>query len=455
MTRKIWCWLAIAIFAPLSLSAQQNAASGAKRSPANPSVKASSIYGQGGFDVPSPEGLVGARNLFSWGANFTTGYDDNVAQTNVNRLADTGFLISPRLAISREDGRLGLSLSYKPTLLVYRHQDAYNEQDHDVSFGANFRATDRLRFGLQTNLLYRSGILDSLSGTTQGFRPQAPGLLNNTIVTPFANQFENNSRAAIRYEVGPRTAFEVFTTYMLRSFSQSAVSSVPLYETEGESAGLSYLYRTGPRTTVGIDYLYETFHTGAGTRVGLDVASIAWELALTPHIQVDVFGGPVHSAVRGRLLLPVGPSVTLPLPFNRSDWHWAAGGGIKFQAGKNLFRLSGSRQVTDGGGLLDAVTNDVVQESFQRHMARRWTIRWSAGWQRNTALEAALQPGRTEGEYGGIVILHAVSAVLTVGAGYQYQRQRVSGSVPLGVNFDRNFAYFTLVYRFKDIPLGR
>ncbi|HVB34140.1 MAG TPA: hypothetical protein VNJ52_07210 [Patescibacteria group bacterium] len=455
MTRRHWCCLALAVLTPLSLWGQQSAASEAARTPANRPATTTSINDSAGFNAPSPEGLIGARNLLSWGTNFSTGYDDNIAQTNANRMADTAYVISPHLAIRREEGRLAMGLSYRPTLLVYQHQAGYNEQDHDLDFDANFRATDRLRFGLRTNVLYRSGLLDSLSGTAPVSGPVSPGLLNDTIVTPFANQFENNSRADVRYQIGPRAAFEVFTTYMLRSFSQSTASSVPLFETEGGSAGLTYLYQTGPRSTLGLTYLYEMFHAGAATRVGLDVASISWTLAVTPRLKVNVFGGPVHSGVQGSALLALGPSLTLPLPFSHRDWHWAAGGAVTFQTAKNSLRLSASRQVTDGGGLIDAVTNDVVEESFERHLARRWSIEWSAGWQRNTALEAALDPGEAQGEYGRILILHAISSLLTAGAGYQFERQRVGGSIPLGANFDRNFVYFTLVYRFKNIPLGR
>ncbi|HVB99604.1 MAG TPA: hypothetical protein VNJ12_09795 [Candidatus Dormibacteraeota bacterium] len=454
MTARDYCRLALLVLAPLSLWGQSTSSSGAARTQQNPPSATASLSGSGGFYTPSPSGLVGARNLISLGTDLSTSYDDNVAQTNANRLSDTGFLISPRLTVSREDGPLAMALSYRPTFLVYRHQTAYNEQDHDLNFDANYRATDRLSLGAETSVLYRSSLLDSLTGGA-AFGPGSPGLLNNSIITPFANQFENNSRVDVHYLVSRRSAIELFTTYMLRSFNKPATSSLALFQTEGKSAGLRYLYRSSPRSTIVLTSLYETFHTGDGTRLGLSIASLDWSMAVTPRLQVNLFAGPVYSQMRGNVLVPFGSLVTLSFPIDRSDWHWAAGGGIVFARDKNTFRLSASRQVTDGGGLLDAVTSDVIGESFERRLGREWTVQSMAGWQRNAALAAAAEQGQLEGEYGRITILRRVSPVLTIGTGYEYQRQSVGGSVPLGANFDRNFVYFTLAYRFKDIPLGR
>ncbi len=454
MTVRHFLRLAVLVLAPHSLRGQQANSSSAPHEQANPSSATFSLSGGEGFHTPSPSGLVGARNLISLGTDVTTGYDDNVSQTNTNRLADTGFLISPRLTLRREDGRLAMALSYRPTLLVYRHETAYNEQDHDLHFDAGYRATDKLSLGVHTGVLYRSSLLDSLSGGA-AFPTGSPGFLNNTIVTPFANEFENNSRVDIRYRASGRAAFTLFTTYMLRSFTTPAASPVPLFRTEGKSAGLQYQYQTGPRSALALTSLYETFHTGDGTRLGLSVASIGWTVVLTPHLRANVFAGPTYSRMQGSVLVPLGSLVTLSFPIDRSDWHWAAGGGITFATARNSFRVSASRQVTDGGGLLDAVTNETVQESFERRLGRRWTIQSLAGWQRNAALAAATEPGQLEGEYGRIGFLHRLSRLVTIGAGYEYQRQRTGGVVPLGASFDRNFVYFTLAYRFKNIPLGR
>ena len=454
MTARNLCRLALLVFVPLALWGQTTAPTGKTPAQNNPSLETVPHASAGGFDAPSPGGLVGARNLISLGTDLSSTYYNNVSQTNENRLADAGFVISPRFAFSREEGPWAMALRYRPTLLVYRHLTSYNEQDHDLDFDANYRATDRLSLGAQTRVLYRSSLLDSLYGAP-AFESGAPGLLNNTIITPFANEFENDSRADIRYQVSQRASVGIFTTYMLRTFDKTSASSVPLFETEGKSAGLRYLYETGQRSTLLLTSLYETFHTGDGTHLGLSIASIGWDLALTAHLRAKIYAGPVYSRMQGSVLVPFDPAVTLSFPIGRSDWHWAAGGGFTFARARDTFRLSGSRQVTDGGGLLDAVTCDAVQVSFERNVGRGWTAQWSAGWQQNTALAAATEPGQLEGEYGRASFLRRISPVLTIGGGYQYQGQRASGTVPLGASFDRDFVYFTLAYRFKNIPLGR
>jgi hypothetical protein len=101
------------------------------------------------------------------------------------------------------------------------------------------------------------------------------------------------------------------------------------------------------------------------------------------------------------------------------------------------------------------VTSDTAQASLERHVTRAWTLEWAAGWERNASLPSSLLQGELDGEYGRILLRHPVSETVSAAMGYQFERQRGNGPVPLGADFDRNFVYVTLTYRFKNIPLGR
>ncbi len=456
MTRSTWRWLLLFVLVPLAAWGQQARTQGGGTATANaPAAAAVNTYGSGVEDEPSLTDAGFVHNFLFLGADLSSRYDDNVRQTNSGRVADTGFVISPEIAFRREGGRVGVAFRYRPTLLFYRHETAYNEQDHDLGFDGNLRATQQLSFRLRTDVVDRSGLLQSFSGPAVIPALGSPGHLNDTIVTPFANEFENNSRADATYELSPRAEFGVFTTYMLRSFGQPAQSRVALFETEGRSAGARYIYRTSPRTTLGLVYMHEELHIGPRTRLGLDTPSVGLTLVLSPSLSVNVYGGPVYTRLRDTILVPFGPLVTLAFPNDRNDWRWAAGGGLSLRAGRTAFRASASHQVSDGGGLLDAVTSDVAEASIERRMARGWTVEWAAGWERNASLPSALVEGGLEGEYGRIVIRHPISEMVSAAMGYQFQRQRESGPAPIGSNFDRNFVYVTLAYRFKNIPLGR
>jgi hypothetical protein len=101
------------------------------------------------------------------------------------------------------------------------------------------------------------------------------------------------------------------------------------------------------------------------------------------------------------------------------------------------------------------VTSEVAEADLERRIARGWTVEWAAGWERNASLPSTLVQGGLEGEYGRVVIRHLVTQKASAAIGYQFQRQRESGAAPIGTDFDRDFVYFTLTYRFKNIPLGR
>lgn len=458
MTRQTWIWLVIFLL-PLTARGQQAGATGATTATASaPAAGAADLYGSGAENAPSLTDAGFIHNFLFFGAELSSRYDDNVRQTNGGRVADTGFAVSPEIAFRRGGGRMQLALRYRPTLLFYRHETAYNEEDHDFAFDGGFRATPRLNLRLRTDLVARSGLLQSVSGSPVLDRLGPPAHLNDSVVTPVADEFEDNSRADVTYALSPRAEAGVFTTYMLRSFGRPAhpaSSAAPLNGTEGRSAGARYIYRASPRTTLGLVYVHEELHIGSRTRLGLDAPSAGLTLALSPRLTVNVYGGPVRTRLRDTLLVPYGPGITLAFPQNRSDWRWAAGGGVTLRAGRTAFRASVAHAVSDGGGLLDAVTSDRGEASLDRRLARGWTLESSAGWVRNASLPSSLLQGELDGEYGRILLWHPVSETVSAAMGYQFQRQRGNGLAPLGADFDRNFIYVTLTYRFKNIPLGR
>lgn len=452
---KPYVALALLLLAPLALRAQAPSAASTPAEPAPPAASAalSVVTGETGLASAGIAGPATERNLLTFGADFSAGYDDNIAQTNANRLADSGMTISPRLALNREDGRLGIELDYRPTFRVYRHHSAFNEQDQALNAGVSYTATNRLLLHAQTNVLRRSGLLGSLSASTPA-EPGPVGTLNQTVVTPFAHQFEDDSRTDILYAAGHRATLGIFATYMLRSFAESEAASVPLLKTEGASGGLEYTYRAAARATIELTYLYEVFHTGPGTHLSLNSASAALALALTPQLTAYLFAGPAYAQNRNVLNLALGSQGTLVLPFKHSNWQGTAGGRLTWAAARQRLLLTGSRQLADGGGLFGAVTSEFIDARFERQWRRGWNWQIAAGWDRNAELGTAEQPARLGGAYGRFAVLHPVSESLSAGVGYQYQRQHASGSLPLGASFDRNFVYFTLQYRFREIRLG-
>ena len=312
MTRNTWRWLLVFVLVPLAAWGQQAGAPGAGTAAAKenaPVAAAESTYGSGVEEQPSLADTGFVHNFLFFGADLSSRYDDNVRQTNSGRVADTGFVVSPEIAFRREGGRVRLALRYRPTMLFYRHQTAYNEQDHDLGFDGSLRATRQLSFRLRTNVLDRSGLLESFPGPAVLPALGPPAHLNDTIVTPFANQFEDNSRADMTYELGPRAEFGVFATYMLRSFGQPARSAVALSGTEGRSAGARYIYRTSPRTTPGLVYLHEELHIDPRTRTPLAPPSPRLASPLLPPPAVDGTGRPDATRPRTTPRHTLGPLV--------------------------------------------------------------------------------------------------------------------------------------------------
>lgn len=450
MSRKRWGWIWLLFLAPVGVWGQ------AKGPVSPPAVQSAPLtYGTGQAPQISLPGLIPEHNVFLLGTDFTTSFNDNVRQTANGRVSAAGFLFSPLLEFDRNGGRLNVALSYRPSFLVYRHQSAYNEQDQSLQFDSRYRATERLTFQARTGDSYRMGLLPGLAATTGTPGLTGPGHLNDSLIEPIANQFENNSRVDMSYQTGQKSTVDVFATYMRRTFGQSPASQENLLNTEGKSAGVQYTRQLGPNLSLGLLYVQENLHFGPNTRLSVGNPAVSLGLRLSPHFSFYGFAGPEYTDLHDVLKMAYGPHITFLFPVARTEWNWAAGGGVSMQAGRTGVEATFSHRVTDGGGFLGAVTNSAAGLSINRRLPGRWNVDWSGGWERTRALPTATLQGRLDGEYGSIVVRHAFMESLTIGVGYQYQRQIGAGAIPLGTIFHRNLVYLSFHYRIRSVPIGR
>lgn len=450
MSRRKWNWVWLLFLAPIG-------AYGQAKVPAAPhTVQSAPVpYGNGEEQQISLPGAIPEHNIFLLGSDFTSSFNDNIRETQSGRISGTGFLFSPFVAFNREGGRVRVELSYQPTFLLYQHHSAYNEQDQNLAFDGSYRVTRRLSFEARTRDTYRMGLLQNLIATTVAPGLVGPGHLNDSLIEPVAKQFEDNSRIDVTYKMGQRSTVDLFATYMLRSFGRPSASQVNFLDTEGKSAGAQYVYQLTQDLSVGLLYLQENLHFGPDTRLGVENPAVSLGMRLSPHVSVYGFAGPEYTDLHDVVRMPYGPNVTFLFPVARTEWDWAAGGGVALRAGRTGVEASSSHSVTDGGGLLGAVTNSVARLSIDRQLGSRWSVQWTGGWERTVALPTATIQGRLHGEYGRIVLRHVLMEGMSVGVGYQYLRQVGAGAVPLGSAFHQNLVYLSFHYRVKRLPMGR
>lgn len=393
------------------------------------------------------------KNFLLLGSGFSSTYDDNIGYSSNTRIADAGFVIAPRMAFRRQGSRFGIKLDYRSSLLFYRHNTEYNRSDQTLGFDAGYRATEHMSIRARTDASFYSGFQQPLVNQSNLTGLGGPGQLNQTIFTPYNSQFQEESRVDIGYRLGLRSSIGVFTTYVVHSFGRGPNQRASLLDSEGKTAGAEYVRALSPRMTMGVVYAYENMHVGPNLRLGLHTPTGDVEMQLSPHLSVEAFGGPVYTQLHNTVLIPYGPRITLAFPVSRAEWYWAAGGNTVLRVKNTAFTLSGSHQITDGGGLLTAVVNTQASLSVDHRIARQWSLQWTGGWQRNTAIQSAGFNGQYDGGFGSVAISHAIGENATARLGYEYQDQRGSGLVPLGGNFHRNYVYLSFNYSFRDIPV--
>jgi hypothetical protein len=124
---------------------------------------------------------------------------------------------------------------------------------------------------------------------------------------------------------------------------------------------------------------------------------------------------------------------------------------VTFRSNQTLFRLTGQRLVSDGGGLLAAVTNSYEGAEVRRRIGGRWDGVLTVSNARSVALQGPSGKGAVDTQAAGIAIERPIVQTLSLHVGYNYFRQRTNQFVPFAFNADRNRFTIGLFYRTRDL----
>jgi hypothetical protein len=113
-----------------------------------------------------------------------------------------------------------------------------------------------------------------------------------------------------------------------------------------------------------------------------------------------------------------------------------------------------SKQITDGGGLAEAVTMQAVDAEIRRRLAARWTARVGGAYTRNDPLHtlSATAPLRSFQATAGIE--YRLTDNLGMSVLYGRQQQRYEYPLLPSATANQNRVWFSLSYVFAR-PLGR
>ena len=405
------------------------------------------------LEKPTTDSNYAAEVPFSSGYNLEllsgVTFDDNALESNANQQDDWVFQESAVFDLWKERPLWDIAFRYKPTVLLFKSQSSVNTLDHDLTFNASYRFTHRLRLGLDEAFNRNTGFFQASSNQNFSLPTTPPPGLNGTLLTPLSTNLSNSVYGDLQYAVSKRGSLDFTGGYAFVHYSGvDGVSAPPLLNTESPTAGASYEYRFSKRLTGGVRYLYELFHYGAGIsdRVHSGFLTALWEVG--PHAVVSLYGGPQYSQAGGAT-----PPRSIFSTFSSTTLTPGGGGSFTLRSDETVLQISAQRVITNGGGVLETVTNSYEGLQARRLLQHGWDVIILATNAQSTSLHGGFGPGKVNTQTIGAAVEHPVSESLGLHFEYDYQRQRVNQFVPFGTNLDRNTYTVSVFYRLGEHPL--
>lgn len=447
MIRIVLCWIVLLIVPATTAWGQSETRS---------SSPGPSVYGNGEKPALNYSGFSLPRKLFFFSLAGEVAYDDNALSTNSQRIGDVIYRLGPRIAFRQEGKKITLGLDYNPEVQFYRKVEGRNTVDQYLGFDVTYRPTPRFSLRVRDSVEYTTGIFQARSAGEVIPGLGSPTGLNDTIFTPLARRFENIVRLDATVQKSPRTSFTVFGSYALREFKAQPIDSRALRNTRGVNGGLQFLHRLSQRTTFGGLYSVQTSNLDQGERTAVQGLFVTFARQVSPTLTLDFYGGPQYSRVRQNISVPVlVPSLPEPLTISgrvlQVRWQGAGGMTLTKQSERTAFQVSVARQISDGGGVLGAVTSTSIGLSVQRRLGRRWNAIWTVGVAQNTALGAEDFRQDSKSQSASFSLERTLTERLSARLSYSFIRQRIPGDVPLGADLNQNRVSFGLFYRFGGV----
>ncbi len=297
------------------------------------------------------------QNNLALGLGFEAAYDDNTFD-NIPAQGEGQFSIAPRVAWNITRPRWNSVLDYNGRITRGTRFDFYNRASDtlNASFGYSFSKSLSITasdyFIRSVDPWYSSGAIY--------------GGANPSYLGPPALRLTNGVSAEVDYRLNARSGVTIGGDFYISRFSD--IPQASLYDSNSAVGRAGYHRQVSPRLTVGSSYDYSKITSPSGYTTVSQRIMATGQYAFTPHMKLSGFIGPDH--VYNSFLLPF---FIYLIPIHTAEWSWAGGGSYTWSTSRMTMSLNGSRQVSNGGGLIGNVWLTEFGGQIQRRLSRNYT----------------------------------------------------------------------------------
>jgi len=382
--------LAVGQAQPTQDPSSQTPSSGDSTGRSAPAPALTGIVGMGDEDneetdnggLPQIPALLGGRgtsaaflselkksNYLRGGLNVSTTYDDNPLLAPSGAVGEGSISIFPNVSLEESTSRTRWTLGYAGGLTVNQRYTDQNQNSQSVNFDSQFRLSPHVNLRVAENFSLITGLFDASDGTGTIVGSGGP---NGSLITPLATQRSSTTTVEMNYHFALNDLVGASGSFYALHYSNQANGSqitqpTQLTDTQTGSGSAFWLHRMFRDDWGGLNYRFDriTFNAGSGeTRVHsfnfVDTLNLAKRFSFTGYI------GPQYSENQGLLPRATEPSASSG---------WSVSGGVEgaWRAARTSLSAGYSRSISDGSGVLGAVTLQNVHANFRRELVPGWS----------------------------------------------------------------------------------
>jgi hypothetical protein len=401
------------------------------------------------------------RNYLRGGVSVGAAYDDNVLAQPVNPVGSATYSVLPYLSLDQARSRMFWALQYSGGFIVNQRFSAYNQGSHDVGIDLRYRVSPHVNFHVRDHYTLSTSFFDQLQ--TGPGTPSSPGAgpiqqPNQSIVTPLAKTARDLGTAEMTWQFSAGDMVGGSTTFYDSRYKDVPQNVTSLVNTQSEEGDAFYTHRLTPRNWTGIAYTFQRLTFNPATETA-DTHSILLfhTFYLQPRMALSLFAGPEYSTLDSQT---ISTKVTLPLvsvtadPTTTHHWYGAGGVGFTWQGRRNSAQLTAVRKVSDGGGILSAVTYTGGNAGLRRQLTPSTAVELGVIYSQNRALGTAAGNENLTAASGSLTLEQRLGRSFAATLGYARDYLKASSGAVLPGQVNHNRGWITLSYHF-DRPLGR
>jgi len=386
-------------------------------------------------------------NYLLGGITFNAAYSDNVlGSTSLAPVSDVSYSVWPTIALDETTTRLHTTLTYAPGFTFYQRTSAYNQADQNLSANVSYRLSPHVTAWVRDSFQKTSNVFNSPEEGLDVSVSGSPVALNNTIISPLADQLSNNGNAGMTYQFSANAMIGGSGTFSNLHYANP--SQVPgLYDGASRGGTAFYSYRVTPQHYLGVMYQYQellAYPAQATNETQTHAAMLFYTLSPSARFSLSLFGGPQYYNA-GLQFVAVGA----PLAPSMQSWTPAAGASVNWQLQRTSAAASYFHSVSGSSGLVGAVELDSATVSLRQQLTPHLSAAVSGAYANNGVLTANALGGHSFLASGGLQ--RQFGAHINAQAGYTRLHQDYTF---FSAHPDTNREWVSISYQFAR-PLGR